>query len=141
MKNKKLLIGIVAFLVLGVVGLFIGDTETQSDNEPTTEVQNEVIEIIPHELNEYGQELSLNGEADVFYTLPVGTYKVSLTSEKYPEQVNIYDANNNYEVPADSRPQLVYPQGTIEVTIKEGYVVGFGATSTENPTIIFEKVS
>lgn len=41
----------------------------------------------------------------------------------------------------DNRPQLVYPNGTIEVTIKEGYVIGFGDTSRENPTVIFEKVS
>lgn len=119
--------GILAFILL-ILGFFILFSD-----------ENKVIEIIPHELNKYGQELLINSEPDIYYTLPVGTYEVSITSEKYNECVNIYDENDNYDVIAG--PLVIYPNGEIEVTIKEGYVVGFGATSIENPTIIFEKVS
>ncbi len=131
MKNKKALIGIVTFFVLLIEWIAL----TNLFNE-------EVIKIVPHELNEYGQELLINSEPDIYYTLPVGTYEVSITSKEYPECVNIFDANNNYLMPTDVKPmQFVYPNGTIEVTIKEGYVIGFGATSRENPTVIFEKIS
>lgn len=131
MKNKKTLIGIVTFIVLVVEWIAL-----------TNLFNDEVIKIVPHELNEYGQELLINSEPDVYYTLPVGTYEVSTTSEECPVWINIYDANNDYIMPNDVGVlQGVYPHGTIEVTIKEGYVIGFGDTSRENPTVIFEKVS
>lgn len=109
---------IVAIVVLGIIGCFFGDPESENGGQDNAE-KNQYT-LVGGETGEYGRKVVLNANTDLpatkyLYKIPAGTYKVTTTFEKLSEFYTVKDNTVNTGTP-EYPEELSYVGGPYDLT-------------------------